>query len=51
MSCLQNEIILENIYEEVYSELVDKFAACFDNQEIEALAEKITRERFEDLAQ
>ncbi len=51
MSCLQNETILENIYEEVYSELVDKFAACFDHQEIEALAEKITRERFEDLAQ
>ena len=51
MSCLQNEIILENIYEEVYSELVDKFAALFDNTEIEELAEKITKERFEDLCQ
>ena len=51
MSTLQNEILLENIYEDVFSELYDKFAACFETSEIEALAEKITYERFVDLAQ
>ena len=52
MSTLQNEVILENIFEEVLEELSAKnFHLLFSQSEINEVAEKITRERFENLCQ
>ena len=42
MSCLQNEILLENIYEEVLEEYPQ-----FDEEQCESIAKR----RFEDLCQ
>ena len=48
MSCLQNEIILENLYEEVVTELKDNDTfALYAEWEIENLVNKL----FEDLSQ
>ena len=51
MSCINNEAILETIYEEVLEELEAKeaFRPLFTQEEIEELAAKIAHERFEDL--
>ena len=51
MSCINNEAILETIYEEVLEELEAKeqFRPLFTQQELEELATTITKERFEDL--
>ncbi len=52
MSTLQNEILLENIFEEVLEELTAKnFHLLFGQSEINEVAETITRQRFEDLCQ
>ena len=52
MSCLQNEVLLETNYEEALEELSSKnFHLLFSQSEINEVAEKITRERFEDLCQ
>ena len=51
MSCINNEAILETIYEEVLEELEAKeaFRPLFTQEEIEELAAKLAQERFEDL--
>ena len=51
MSCINNEAILETIYEEVLEELEAKeqFRPLFTQEEIEELATTIAKERFEDL--
>ena len=51
MSCINNEAILETIYEEVLEELEAKeqFRPLFTQQELEELATTIAKERFEDL--
>ncbi len=51
MSCLHNEAILESIYEEVLEELEikEQFRPLFTQEELEELAAKIAKERFEDL--
>ena len=48
MSCLQNEIILENLYEEVVTELKDNDTfALYTEWEIDNLVNKL----FEDICQ
>ena len=48
MSCLQNEIILENLYEEVVSEMKDNDTfALYTEWEIDNLVNKL----FEDICQ
>ena len=49
MSTLQNEVLLETIYEEVLEELSSKnFHLLFSESEINEMAEKVTIERFWD---
>ena len=49
MSCLQIEVLLETIYEEVLEELSSKnFHLLFSKSEIDEMAEKLTLERFWD---
>ena len=49
MSTLQNEVLLETIYEEVLEELSSKnFHLLFSDSEINEMAEKLTLERFWD---
>ena len=47
MSCLQNEVILENIFDEVLEEYYHAFNAGDISQDD---LERITYERFEDLS-
>ena len=50
MSCLQNEILLETIFEEVLAELESKnLNLLFSKEELEQTASTITQERFNDL--
>ena len=51
MSCLQNEAILETIFEEVMEELEAKeaFNPLLSRKELEEIATTITQQRFEDL--
>ena len=50
MSCLHNEIILENIFDEVMAELESKnLNLLFSKEELEQTASTITQERFNDL--
>ena len=52
MSCLQNEMILETIFDEVMAELETKnFNLLFTREQIEEIASTITQERFEDMCQ
>ncbi len=52
MSCLQNEMILENLFDEVLGELEAKnFHLLFSQEEIEETASKIAQSRFDDLCQ
>ena len=51
MSCLQNEMILENIFDEVMAELESKnLNLLFSKEELEETASTIAQERFEDLS-
>ena len=50
MSCLQNEIILENIYEEILEKCYQRnLHLIFGSKELEELAATLTHERFERL--
>ena len=50
MSCLHNEILLENIFDEVMAELESKnLNLLFSKEELEQTASTITQERFNDL--
>ena len=50
MSCLQNEMILESIFDEVMAELESKnLNLLFSKEELEQTASTITQERFNDL--
>ena len=52
MSCLQNEMILESIFDEVMAELESKnLNLLFSKEELEETASTITKERFEDMCQ
>ena len=48
MSCLQNEIILENLYDEVVTELKD--SGIF-HKYLESEIESLVYQRFEDMCQ
>lgn len=50
MSCLQNEIILENIFEEILDKCYQRnLHLLFGEQELEELAATLTKERWERL--
>ena len=51
MSCLQNEMILENLFEEVLEELTILHYPQWDEDKIQSEAEILTYKRFEDLCQ
>tara|TARA_B100000029_G_scaffold513349_1_gene612673 strand:+ start:2657 stop:2815 length:159 start_codon:yes stop_codon:yes gene_type:complete len=52
MSCLQNEMILENLFDEVLGELEAKnFHLLFTQEDMEEVASKIAQSRFDDLCQ
>ena len=49
MSCLQNEMILESIFDEVMAELESKnLNLLFSKEELEETAATIAQERFEE---
>ena len=51
MSCLRNEEILENLWDEVMAELESKnLNLLFSKEELEETASTITQQRFEDLS-
>ena len=52
MSTIQNEMILENIFDEVMAELESKnLNLLFSKEELEETASTIAQQRFEDLSQ
>ena len=52
MSCLQNEMILENLFEEILSELyIIHKDDVIGRKELEEIAATKAQERFEDLCQ
>ena len=52
MSCIQNEMILEDLFDETVAELIQSGNYLnFDKNVMYSIAEKITREKFDDLCQ
>ena len=52
MSCLQNEMILENLFDETVTELIQSGNYLnFDQNVMYSIAERITKKKFEDLSQ
>ncbi len=52
MSCLQNEMILENLFEEALEELTKRgFDKLFNQENLEIIAGNLAKEQFEELAQ
>ena len=52
MSTLQNEMILEDLFDETVAELIQSGNYLnFDKNVMYSIAEKITREKFDDLCQ
>mgnify|MGYP003315785243 FL=1 len=52
MSCIQNEMILEDLFDETVTELIQSGNYLnFDKDVMYSIAERITREKFEDLCQ
>ena len=51
MSCLQNEMILEDLYDEIIADLtVRGMGLLFSKKEIEEMAELLATEQFEDMS-
>ncbi len=51
MSCLQNEIILENLFEEALEELIKQgFDKMFNQNNLEIIAGNLAKEQFEALS-
>ena len=52
MSCIQNEMILEDLFDETVTELIQSGNYLnFDKDVMYSIAERITREKFEDMIQ
>ena len=51
MSCLQNEEILETLFEEALEEVTNNNLLGFNEEELIFSAELLAHKRFEDLAQ
>ena len=51
MSCLQNELILESLFEEALEEVTNSNLFNLNEEELIFSAEVLAQQRFEDLAQ
>ena len=51
MSCLQNEILLETLFEEALEEVTNNNPLGFNEEELIFSAELLAQQRFEDLAE
>ena len=51
MSCLQNEVILENLFEEALEEVTNNNPLGFNEEELQFSAEVLAQQRFEDMCQ
>ena len=51
MSCLQNELILETLFEEALEEVTNSNLFNLNEEELIFSAEVLAQQRFEDLAQ
>ena len=51
MWCLQNEMLLETLFEEALEELTNNNPLGFNDEELQFSAEVLAQQRFEDLAQ
>ena len=51
MSCLQNEILLETLFEEALEEVTNNNPLGFNDEELIFSAEVLAQQRFEDLAE
>ena len=51
MSCLQNELILESLFEEALEEVTNNNPLGFNDEELIFSAEVLAQQRFEDLAE
>ena len=51
MSCLQNEILLETLFEEALEEVTNNNLFNLNEEELIFSAEVLAQQRFEDLAQ
>ena len=51
MSTLQNEMLLESLFEEALEEVTNHNPLGFNDEELQFSAELLAQQRFEDLAQ
>ena len=51
MSCLQNEMLLETLFEEALEEVTNNNHLQFNDAELQFNAEVIAQQRFEDMCQ
>ena len=51
MSTLQNEMLLESLFEEALEEVTNNNPLGFNDEELQFSAEVLAQQRFEDLAQ
>ena len=51
MSCLQNEVLLETLFEEALEEVTNNNHLHFNDAELQLNAEVLAQERFEDMCQ
>tara|TARA_R100001198_G_C5024619_1_gene93434 strand:- start:128 stop:310 length:183 start_codon:yes stop_codon:yes gene_type:complete len=51
MSTLQNEMLLESLFEEALEEVTNNNPLGFNDEELQFSAELLAQQRFEDLAQ
>ena len=51
MSTLQNEMLLESLFEEALEEVTNNNPLAFIDEELQFSAELLAQQRFEDLAQ
>tara|TARA_B100001778_G_scaffold16207_1_gene12343 strand:- start:800 stop:955 length:156 start_codon:yes stop_codon:yes gene_type:complete len=51
MSCLQNEVLLETLFEEALEEVTNNNHLQFNDEELQFNAEVLAQQRFEDRCQ
>ena len=51
MSCLQNEVLLETLFEEALEEVTNNNPLQFNEEELQFSAEVLAQQRFEDMCQ
>ena len=51
MSCLQNEMLLETLFEEALEEVTNNNHLQFNDEELQFNAEILAQQRFEDMCQ